>query len=215
MAIPDRGSDFGPWQAVRPVELPDLLNGGGFRWWVSGGWAIELAVGTGGTPRRPHADIDVAVPRSDVPALRRHLAAYDLHLAHDGVLTPLAAADPVPGHNWQIWARRDPASPWMLDVQFTPVEGADWVYKRDPRVLRPLRRAIRVSPGGIPFLAPEIVLLFKAKYARDGAEEPGGRDAADAARALPLLTAEAAGWLAAALELTEPGHPWLTRIRRT
>ena len=62
------------------------------------------------------------------------------------------------------------------------------------------------DPTGIPYLAPEIVLLFKAKHAdRD-------KDAADFARALPLLDDQRRQWLADALRVVHPGHDWITLV---
>jgi hypothetical protein len=55
---------------------------------------------------------------------------------------------------------------------------------------------------GIPYLNPGIVLLFKAKHARQ-------KDQADFAAALPLLQPASAAWLRAAPERVHPGHPWI------
>jgi hypothetical protein len=50
------------------------------------------------------------------------------------------------------------------------------------------------------------VLLFKAKHAaRD-------KDAADFARALPLLNVQRRHWLADALRVVHPGHDWITLV---
>jgi hypothetical protein len=46
------------------------------------------------------------------------------------------------------------------------------------------------------------VLLFKARHA----EEP--KNAADLAGALPLLDDTQHAWLARALSMVHPGHPW-------
>ena len=54
----------------------------------------------------------------------------------------------------------------------------------------------------MPILAPEIVLLYKSK-------EPRSSDDADLANAVPHLPADARAWLAAALGLSAPGHPWI------
>ena len=79
-----------------------------------------------------------------------------------------------------------------------------WVYRRDARIERPLSRAIVRSSSG-PMLAPEIVLLYKSK-------EPRATDDADLANTIPQLPGEARAWLAAALELSAPGHPWIQRL---
>lgn len=61
---------------------------------------------------------------------------------------------------------------------------------------------VHVSADGIPYLAPEAVLLFKAKYRRD-------KDETDFARALPKLNAAQRRWLRGCLTQTHPGHAWL------
>ena len=86
-------------------------------------------------------------------------------------------------------------------------EGGDWVFRRDPRIRRPLAEAIEADAAGIPYLAPEIVLLFKAKAARD-------KDEADFARVLPRLAPHRVAWLREALELVQPEHDWLGRLPR-
>jgi len=59
---------------------------------------------------------------------------------------------------------------------------------------------------GIPYERPEVVLLYKAKYAT----EP--KNGLDFDAALPKLGIGARCWLAAALEVVQPGHPWLERV---
>ena len=60
---------------------------------------------------------------------------------------------------------------------------------------------MRRTGGGIAYLAPEIVLLFKAKYRRD-------KDEADFAKALPRLDAKQRCWLQACLAQAYPDHAW-------
>ncbi|HEY3749649.1 MAG TPA: hypothetical protein VGL80_10645 [Pseudonocardiaceae bacterium] len=44
--------------------------------------------------------------------------------------------------------------------------GQSWVSRRDPRLRRPLATVGRTSPDGIPYLAPEIQLFYKAARPR-------------------------------------------------
>ena len=62
------------------------------------------------------------------------------------------------------------------------------------------------SEDGIPYGRPEIVLLFKARHS----DRP--KDEADFAAVLPRLGPARRRWLADALELVHPGHPWLERL---
>lgn len=61
------------------------------------------------------------------------------------------------------------------------------------------------SPDGIPYLAPEIVLLFKAK-------SPKEKDEADFALTLPTLTPERIEWLLEALGIVHSKHRWTARL---
>ena len=48
------------------------------RWWVAGGWALDLALGR---RTRPHADLEVSVLAADQQALFEHLRGWDLRAA--------------------------------------------------------------------------------------------------------------------------------------
>lgn len=58
------------------------------------------------------------------------------------------------------------------------------------------------TQNGIPYLQPEIQLLYKAKGLRP-------QDQADFDAALPLLDERRRAWLTDCLRRTLPGHPWL------
>jgi hypothetical protein len=59
-----------------------------------------------------------------------------------------------------------------------------------------------LSTEGVPYLIPEIVLLFKAKHTRP-------KDRADLDAVLAMLVEPRRAWLHAAVEQVHPEHPWL------
>ncbi|MFJ6633433.1 hypothetical protein ACIQMR_18895 [Streptomyces sp. NPDC091376] len=61
------------------------------------------------------------------------------------------------------------------------------------------------SATGIPYLAPEVQLFYKAKATRD-------KDETDFEAVLPLLDAPARAWLADAIKVIAPTHHWLRRL---
>ena len=63
-----------------------------------------------------------------------------------------------------------------------------------------------MADDGIRYLDPEITLHFKARLDRP-------KDGRDLEVTWPLLAAGQRAWLLAAIEATEPGHPWLDRLR--
>jgi len=193
---------YGPIRALSPVEAGVLFDGAPFRWWVAGGWSTEL----GFAPRRFHEDLEVAVPRRVVPALREWLHDYHLWDTHEAALRFLAPGVDIPIDHEQIWLRRDGHSPWLMDLMLTPVEGETWFYKRDRRVSRPLDAVVRVGADGVPYQRPEITLLFKARRRWE-------KDEADFAAVIPTLEPSDRDWLRDSIALTEPArHPWLERL---
>ena len=89
-----------------------------------------------------------------------------------------------------------------LDVFREPWEGDSWVIRRDPRIRLPVARTYARSEEGIPYLRPEIVLLFKAGASAE-------KDEADLEVTLPLLGPSQRRWLREVLALAHPGHAWL------
>ena len=206
-APPDLGFEefqriYGPIRALSPREAATLFDGAPFRWWVAGGWSVEL----GAAPRRIHEDLEVAVPRRDVSALRAWLHDYHLWDTHEASLRYLAADQAVPIDHEQLWMRRDAHSPWLVDLMLTPVAGDTWYYKRDQRVTRRLDDVVRLGTDGVPYQQPEITLLFKARRRWE-------KDEADFDAVVPTLDPSDRAWLRSAIELTEPSaHPWLERL---
>jgi hypothetical protein len=174
-------------------------------WAFCGGWAIELFLNR---VTRPHQDIDLAV-------FRRHQAAVHTHFARHGwTLQQIVSGTPIP---WradehlelpvhELWCVNpaDPAD--RLELLFNESSNRDFLFRRDPALTLPLDRAIIRSPGGLPFLAPEIVLLYKSN------EPESPRDHHDFESVLPALREPARSWLAHALARLRPQHPWLSRL---
>jgi len=94
---------------------------------------------------------------------------------------------------------------YRLDVFREPHRDGCWVCRRDDTIVLPYDEIIRRDSVGIPYLAPQFVLLFKAKANRP-------KDQADFDGVLPLLASGERTWLAAALRRVHPGHSWLDRL---
>jgi len=176
-------------------------------WWVAGGWAIDLFIGT---RTRPHADLEIAIMASDHPALYDHLRGWDLRIVAPGAAFIPWDGQPLSSPYHQIWARQGGSSattpdefsadPSMLDMLIEDHVGELWRYRRDTSITRPLS-AFGTLRHGVPCVQPEIALLFKAKA-------PRFKDQRDFERAAPLLDASARTWLRQALTALQPTHAW-------
>jgi hypothetical protein len=179
-----------------PLPVADgvtVFAGAPFRWWICGGNALDLHLGTSW---RPHDDLDVGIVRTAAPALHRWMDGWDLHVAAGGRLTPWTGRPLAAGEN-NVWARRSPSEPWTIDITVGSGTSDRWIYRRDERISRPWTDAVLHS-GDIPYLAPEIQLLFKAKSHRP-------KDDVDAGRVIPALDAGRRRFLADHLPVD---HPW-------
>jgi hypothetical protein len=80
-----------------------------------------------------------------------------------------------------------------------------FLFRRNQSITRPLADAMIQLESGICILAPEIVLLYKAKNFSD-------KEMSDFESALPFLDFERRAWLRGALLTIHPGHEWLSQL---
>ena len=197
MAAPE----LGPWDPLGVEEVVETFSPAPFPWWVGGGRALDLHLGR--TWRR-HEDTDVGVVRRDLGAVHALLSGWDLHVAAAGRLTPWRG-EPLDRarHQNNVWCRRRAGGPWVLDL--TIGEGSDeaWIYRRDPSVRVPWHEAVLRTGDGIPYLAPELQLLYKSTGLRP-------KDRMDAAEVLPHLGTRERDLLA---RLLGADHPWQRQLR--
>ncbi|WP_405498421.1 hypothetical protein [Streptomyces sp. NBC_00096] len=112
----------------------------------------------------------------------------------------------VSGLGHQTWLRDPSTGNFLVDVDREPHDGPTWICRRDPSIRLAYSSVIRHTPDGVPLLAPELALLFKAKANRP-------KDQQDFAGALPLLDGAQRRNLAELLAHVHPGHSRLTGLR--
>ena len=138
--------------------------------------------------------------------LCEHLAGtYDVWAADHRTLRSLIVGDhDLAPTTENLWLRAGAAEPWEYDVILMDTSDTTWTFKRDARISRPLDD-ILWSRDGIEYLRPEVQLLHKARAVRR-------KDLADFEACLPRLGAQERQWLARALGIAHPGHPWIARL---
>jgi hypothetical protein len=177
-------------------------------WFVSGGWAIDLFVGH---VTREHEDIEIGAFFPHQAELRTHLAGWQLsRIRHDAWET-WTDGDTMELPDFQLQARSRRRAPHVFDIFLNPLDGDDWVSRRHSN-LRRLAKDIAGRtvahdhvPPGVPYLIPEVQLLYKAKYHRL-------KDDADFAAARGLMTAAQRRWLRESLTVHHPGDPWIASL---
>jgi len=192
-----------PADAFGPVhDIVTLLSDFRRPWFIAGGWAIDLFLRR---VTRDHDDVDVAIFRRDQRDIRAYLKGWSFDKVVEGRREPWREGEwmNLPVH--EVHGRRAEGASREIELLLDEAADEEWVFRRDARITRPLSKAGLRTHDGVPYLAPEIVLLFKAKNPKD-------KDLADFERTRPRLGFRRVLWLRSALETCHPGHPWIARL---
>lgn len=164
---------------------------------MAGGHALELHFGRSW---RRHDDTDVSFLRVDAPAVLELLVGWDVQVAAAGVLSPWSGRPlEALAHENNLWARPSPDAPWALDMTISDGDNDRWIYRRNRAITRAWDQAVLREPvSQVPYLAPELQLLFKSVNVR-------AKDQMDADEVIPNLPPDRASLLFNALP---SGHEW-------
>ncbi|WP_161965980.1 nucleotidyltransferase domain-containing protein [Steroidobacter cummioxidans] len=202
MAAVDQ-SELAEWRAASPADGASWLAGVSGPWWIAGGWALDLF---GGTQSRRHGDLDIGVLRRDVAQVLGTLSSWEFFEAHKGRLTRLQTGTLPKAEVNSLWCRPAGTTLWAMELMLDAADDDRWVFRRQPEIQRPLATVIRWNPEGIPYLSPEIQLLYKARSRR-------AKDQADFDHIAPRMDSNARAWLRHTLLRTDPEHEWLPSLR--
>lgn len=200
---------YGLWLPWSPQDVAAFFASVAVPWWISGGWAIDLFLGR---QTRPHDDVDVQVLRQHQHEIRGLFAGWDMQ-----AVAPAPAPREWPFYEWEsghvlrpethdIWCRPSKTAPWAIQLMIADTWDTKWVFRRLPEIARPITTIGCRTVDGIPYLSPDIQLLYKAKGMRP-------KDVADFWHALPHLDRGSRRWLQRALAIAHPDHPWLESLR--
>ncbi|MFI1683146.1 nucleotidyltransferase domain-containing protein [Streptomyces sp. NPDC020607] len=187
-----------------PDEVAQRLAGVTAPWCIAAGWALDLFRGT---QMREHGDIEIAVPAAEFPEVRSRFPGYAFDAVSSGRIWENATPD-VLASTHQTWLREPATGDYLLDVFREPHDGRTWICRHDETIRLPYSKIIHRTPDGLPYLAPELVLLFKAKHARP-------KDQQDFDATLPHMTSAQRTALAESLTRVYPGHRWLGSLSST
>ena len=193
--------------SFEPVaDAARLMDGFPGTWFVSGGWAIDLFLGV---VTREHEDIEIGIYRPDQCLLRQHFRGFQFEKvfpsAQGGQWVSWQDQEVLHLPVHQIRVTRAAKESLALEFLLNECDGGNWVSRRHPGLVRPLGQVFLQSSLGIPILAPEIQLLFKAKQTRP-------KDQADFVAACHRLSPGRRKWLGAVMLQFYPAHPWRQTI---
>ncbi|SCE25454.1 nucleotidyltransferase domain-containing protein [Streptomyces sp. PpalLS-921] len=180
-----------------PSGVARRLAGISTPWYVAAGWALDLFRGR---QTRAHGDIEIAIPAASFPEVRDRFPGHVFDAAGSGRIWEVATPEVLAAVH-QTWLRDPVTGDYLLDVFREPHDGDTWICRRDEGIRLPYSDIVHHTQEGIPYLAPELVLLFKAKHARR-------KDQTDFEATVPYLSSAQRETLAGLLARVHPGHPW-------
>ncbi|TCC39734.1 nucleotidyltransferase domain-containing protein [Kribbella sindirgiensis] len=174
------------------------------RYWIAGGWALDLFADR---VRRPHTDVDVLVLARDLDLVAATFTdpRPTLENPNTGAQRPWEPGETLtPGPD--VLAFPDDLFPAPVRVMLAASDGDDWVYHRGRGTVRkPLDEITLTTADGTPYLAPELVLLFKSRSDRPKDTEDFHDVAAD-------LDPTRRAWLHDRIAPRFPDHEWLPAL---
>lgn len=198
------------------------------KWCFAGGWAIDLFLGK---ESRPHKDLDIVVFKNEINEVISYMKANNWRLetpTRQGFLpvTEESVSELEMDNMWcmnedypQDYLKVDEQGSCnfyqyerdvqeefdFLEVLLNSTEGGYFIYQQNPAIRLEMSRAI-FENNGLPYLAPEIVLLYKSKYLSEDNQ-------ADFELVTAKLNPEQREWLKEALT-NEYGsdHPWVQAL---
>lgn len=188
-----------------PLKVAKLMAGFKKPWFIAGGWATDLYLGQ---VTRVHEDIEIAILRCDQLELQSYLRDWEFKKVIPG---PEMRTEPWNESEWldlpvhEIHGRKAAGDPLNLEILLNESSGEEWRFRRNLKIVRPLSMIGLRSENGIPFLSPEVVLLYKAK-------NPTNNDQADLNNVRKVLDGKRRQWLKQAIQACHPGHPWINLL---
>jgi hypothetical protein len=184
-----------------PSHVAHILTGVATPWYVAAGWALDLFRGA---QTREHGDIEIGIPAAGFPEIRDRFPGHVFDAVGSGRIWENTTPDVLAAVH-QTWLRDPATGNYLVDVFREPHDGDTWICRRDETIRLPYSDIIHRTHDGIPYLAPELVLLFKANAVRR-------KDQADFDGTVPHLNAAQREALAELLGRVHPGHHWLADL---
>jgi hypothetical protein len=165
-------------------------------WAIAGGWSIDLFLDD---VSREHDDIEIALFRNDQIAVREYLVGWNFMKVSKGNVESWELGESLVSPIHEMYAEKVNEK---IEILLNESDGEHWIYRRDTRIRRELSKIIMATKYGVPFLSPEITLLYKSKSLRP-------KDKMDFIITYPHMDFEQKNWFQESLKLIYVEHPWI------
>ncbi len=169
-------------------------------WAVAGGWAIDFYLEK---ETREHKDIEIAVWRDEQHLLQSFFLSWEGSYYQKGTAHEWKTGEVLQLPIHELHFKKDGQE---LEVLLNERIDGQWVFRRNGAITHPVETFFHTTYSGVKVLAPEIVLLYKAK-------EPKDYDTQDLQNALMKMNNSQKEWLFESIQKLHPDHSWLSLIK--
>ena len=167
----------------------------GYPWFIAGGWAIDLFLDE---KTREHEDIEIGIYRKDQMKLFRYFEKQRKYFIDN--------KSRIGKHEKKQWNKeylRLPIHELYIEVNGLDIEvllnekdDRHWIYRRNSKIMHEDDGVILRNKERIPYLCPEIVLLYKSKHMKE-------KDIHDMENAIPKMNESQVKWLLDSIDNSE------------
>jgi hypothetical protein len=147
-------------------KVKTIMNKFGFPWFIAGGWAIDLFLNR---ETRVHDDIEIGIYRRNQMHLYRYFDKYKKYYINNRSRIGI--------HERLEWNKEYLRLPihelyveyagLEIEVLLNERDDNKWIYRRNDQITLDEKKVICFNEDRIPYLCPEIVLLYKTKEMRN------------------------------------------------
>jgi hypothetical protein len=195
------------WHPLDIDSTKLIMNHTGVFWWIAGGMALDLYAEY---KIRFHEDIDIGILRKDFIKVQSDLSSkWKFYRPQQPEFIEILNNELLPKEVHQVWIRKNLNRFWAMEMVIDESINDTWIYRREDSIRLPLKEIINTNKEGIPYLKPEIQLLYKG-----GSHQIREKDKKDMLTILPMLNNSQIEWLINALSKQFPdGHDWIKVLK--
>ena len=194
------------WEIVTPLQAKDLLKNFTIQWWICGGWAIELYTQE---KTRVHQDIDISILRKDYSKLKGFLPDWEFKLPKDGTFYDWNEGEEIDKSFHALWARKKGSETWTIEFLLDESFENDWIFRKNDEIRLPLNQIGYLTKNRIPYIRPEITLLFKSAQSYTNIE----KNNIDFETVLKKMTKSEKSLLLKWIKIYNPNCDWLAKFQ--
>ena len=154
-------------------------------------------------------DTDVLILRKDQLAMQDYLKDWVMYKTSQPGLKSWKKGEYLEIGVNSVWCKKVQDSPWALQIMFMDSEDDEWFFRRNPIIRGKISELGLITDSGIPYLKPEIQLMYKAK------KKILQKDKLDFQNTIDKLDYNSLIWLINALQKQfAENHLWINEISK-